>query len=138
AGSGNYTIPLSGAAATNGYYQFLLSAVDSVGRAATNLVAIFPAGAASPTNLGSFYPFTTGAPDASNLFNGTLVGGASIQTDPARGKVLNLSGSSQYVSLPAGAANAQTISGWVYWRGGSAWQRTFDFGQNNTRWFFFT
>ncbi len=136
--SGSFAIPTSGAAATNGCYQFLLSAVDAVGRKATKAVRIFPASQALGTNWASFYTFNSGAQDASNRFNGTLQGGASILSNATRGNVLNLSGGGQYVSLPAGAGNIQTISGWVYWRGGNAWQRIFDFGQNNNRWFFFT
>lgn len=136
--SGSFTVPTTGADASNGFYQFVLSATDIAGRTASNSVALFPAAAAAPTNWASFYPFNSGAQDASNHFNGTLVGGATILLDPSRGDTLNLSGSGQYVALPPGAANAQTISGWIYWRGGSPWQRIFDFGQNNNRWFFLT
>ena len=125
-----------GAAASNGDHQFVLTASDSVGRMATNSVAIYPKAAAGPTTWASFYPFTNGAQDASNLYNGTLQGGASIATYPVRGKVLSLSGSGEYVSLPQGAGAAQTVSGWVRWYGGSEWQRIFDFGQNNTNYFF--
>jgi arabinan endo-1,5-alpha-L-arabinosidase len=42
--------------------------------------------------------------------------------------VLNLSGSSQYISLPAGVGALRTFAGWVKWGGGTAWQRIFDFG----------
>lgn len=136
--NGTYLVPGIGAAASNGYYQFVLTASDSVGRMATNSVAIYPKAAAGPTTWASFYPFTNGAQDASNLYNGTLQGGASIATDPVRGKVLSLSGSGEYVSLPQGAGAAQTVSGWVRWYGGSEWQRIFDFGQNNTNYFFLT
>ena len=99
---------------------------------------IYPAASVGYTNWGSFYPFNSGAQDASNLYNGTLQNGASIVNDLARGNVLNLSGSSQYVSLPPGASSAQTVSGWVKWFGGSEWSRIFDFGQNNQDYFFLT
>ena len=99
---------------------FLLSlvATDWNQKRATNVVRLFPSGGAE-TNWMSFYPFSAGAADASNLFSGTLHGGAATQSDATRANVLNLSGSSQYVSLPRGAGNAQSISGWVKWRG---WQ----------------
>lgn len=135
--NGSFNIPATGTAATNGFYQILLSAVDTAGRTATNSASIFPA----PTVPGwaSFYPFTSGAQDASNNFNGTFKNGASIVSDPVRGNVLNLvSPSSQYVSLPAGAGAAQTISGWIKWNGGNSWQRIFDFGNSTSQFFFLT
>lgn len=137
--NGSFTIPATGPAATNGFYQVLLSAVDSAGRAATNSVSIYPATAAAPTNWASYYAFTSGAQDASNLYNGTLINGASILSDPVRGNVLNLlPGAAQYVHLPAGVGAAQTVSGWVKWNGGGSWQRVFDFGRNTSQFFFFT
>ncbi|HVM47270.1 MAG TPA: LamG-like jellyroll fold domain-containing protein, partial [Candidatus Acidoferrum sp.] len=136
---GSFTIPSTGAGATNGFYQFLLSAVDAAGHPAANAVRIYPAASALPGDWASFYPFTSGAQDASNLYNGTLKNGASIVTDPVRGKVLNLAPlSSQYVNLPSGAGAAQTVSGWVKWSGGSSWQRVFDFGQNQNAFFYLT
>jgi hypothetical protein len=86
----------------------------------------------------SFYPFTVGAQDASNRFSGVLVNGALIQNDPSHGSVLNLSGASQYVNLPAGVGPARTFAAWVNWRGGNAWQRILDFGRDTSDWFFLT
>ena len=102
--NGSFTIPTSGAGATNGLYQVVLSATDTAGRGATNMVSVYPAVTAASANWASYYPFTSGAQDAGNLYNGTLKNGASIVSDPVRGNVLNLVPSSrQYVSLPAGA-----------------------------------
>jgi arabinan endo-1,5-alpha-L-arabinosidase len=135
----SFNIPDSGAPATNGFYRVLLSATDTSGRKATNFVDIFPAASIAPaSDWGAFYPFTTGAQDASNNFDGTLSGGASIQTDATRGKGLNLSGSSQYVQLPAGVGPMKTFSGWVKWNGGNPWQRIFDFGQDTEHWLMLT
>lgn len=134
--SGSYAIPAN--TATNGWYQVVLRASDSVGRGASNSVNVYLTTSAGPSTWASFYPFTTGAQDSSNLYNGTLVNGASIVSDLSRGKVLSLSGSSQYVSLPPGAGAAQTISGWVKWTGTSEWERIFDFGQNDHDYFFLT
>lgn len=136
---GSFSIPAVGAAATNGFYQVTLVATDVAGRAATNAVNIYPAAAATPANWSSYYPFTSGAQDASNRFNGTFRNGASIVSDLVRGNVLGLQPSaSQYVNLPAGAGAAQTVSGWVKWNGGGDWQRIFDFGQNPGDFFFLT
>ncbi|HEV2319276.1 MAG TPA: LamG domain-containing protein, partial [Verrucomicrobiae bacterium] len=137
--SGSFAIPASGAQATNGFYQVQLSAADLAGRAATNTVNVYPLAATPSSTWASFYPFTSGAQDASNNFNGTFQNGASIVNDPQRGNVLNLAPiTGQYVSFPAGAGNAQTVSGWVKWEGGNAWQRIFDFGQNTSSFFFLT
>ncbi|HWX19169.1 MAG TPA: LamG-like jellyroll fold domain-containing protein [Candidatus Binatia bacterium] len=137
--NGSFGIPPSGAAATNGFYQVSLSAVDSLGHAATNSVTLYPLAASASLQWASYYPFTSGAQDASNLYNSTLRNGASIVSDPVRGNVLRLlTSGNQYVSLPNGVGAAQTVSGWVNWAGGNPWQRIFDFGQNNNQFFFLT
>jgi arabinan endo-1,5-alpha-L-arabinosidase len=135
--NGSLAIPAEGAAATNGYYRFRLVATDTTLRRTTNSVDVFPAASANATGgWASFYPFTTGPLDASNRFNGSLLGGAAIVTDPVRGPALQLAGTSQHASLPAGAAGLRTFSAWVKWNGGGNWQRIFDFGRDTTRWFF--
>lgn len=136
--NGNFTVPASGSAATNGYYQFVVFVDDFAGHYATNSVAVYPAPASGVSGWASFFPFDSGAQDSSNLFNGTLQGGASIRSDPQQGDVLNLSGASQFVSLPGGVGAAQTISGLVNWRGGNPWQRIFDFGRDTQDYFFLT
>jgi arabinan endo-1,5-alpha-L-arabinosidase len=136
--NGTFLVPAGGSSASNGYYQFALAAIDSAGRGATNFADVYPSAQAAPANWASFYPFTSGAQDDSHLYNGTLQGGASIESNLQRGDALNLSGSGQYVSLPAGAGTAQTVSGWVKWEGGGEWQRIFDFGQNDQDYFFLT
>ena len=99
--SGSFVIPASGPSATNGFYQVLLVAVDTAGRAATNSVTIYPAAAASPANWASYYPFTSGAQDLSNNYSGTLKNGASIVNDAGRGNVLNLLPASSQVRQSA-------------------------------------
>jgi len=137
--NGSFVIPPVGLAASNAIYRITLTAVDASLRLSTNYVEIFPASSTPPnTDWASYYPFTSNASDASNHFNGTLVGGAGIQTDATRGNVLNLPGGvNQYVNFAtAGIGAARTFSGWVKWRGGNAWQRIFDFGQDTQRFFF--
>ncbi|HEX7652279.1 MAG TPA: LamG domain-containing protein, partial [Verrucomicrobiae bacterium] len=137
--NGTFTIPATGVTATNGYYQIILVAVDTLGRPATNTVAIYPQPANATTAWSAYYPFTAGALDVSNNLNGTLVNGASISSDATRGATLLLTNTAnQYVNLPAGAAGFQTLSGWVKWYGGNNWQRIFDFGQSTTNFFYLT
>ncbi len=135
--NGSFAIPATGTAATNAIYRISLSAVDSASRHSTNFVDIFPVSSAASGDWSSYYPFTSNANDASNRFNGTLTGSAAIQTDATRGNVLNLpGGSGQYVNFGTGIGSARTFGGWVKWRGGNAWQRIFDFGQDTQRFFF--
>jgi arabinan endo-1,5-alpha-L-arabinosidase len=87
----------------------------------------------------ALYALATDANESSATYNGTLQNGAGFTNDPVRGKVLNLnSSSSNYVSLPLSVGNASTFCTWVNWRGGPAWQRIFDFGNDTTNYFFLT
>ncbi len=125
---GSFTIPSGGAEATNGCHRIVLVAADTLGRMATNYMDIYP----GPATWTAFYPFDNGAVDANGPFNGSLVNGATTPADAIRGSVLNLSGASQYVSLPAGVGTLRTFATWVKWGGGNAWQRIFDFGADST------
>ena len=133
---GSFSIPPNGEEATNGFYCIMLAVTDTLGRAATNYVDIFP----NPTNTEwtAYYPFTNGAADANGFFSGSLVNGATTSTDSIRGSVLNLSGASQYVSLPAGVGALRTFAAWVKWGGGNDWQRIFDFGSGTTNYVMLT
>lgn len=133
-GNGSFTIPAGGEEATNGFHRIVLVATDTLGRTATNDMDLYP----GPAGWTAFYPFDNGAADANGSFNGTLVSGATTPADAIRGPVLNLSGSSQYASLPAGIGAMRTFSAWVKWNGGNAWQRIFDFGVDNTHYAFLT
>lgn len=136
--NGAFVIPSTGGMTTNGLYRITLSARDTAGRSATNFVEIFPAAAPGARDWASFYPFTSGAQDASNLYSGTLNGGAYVTNDATRANVLNLGGTSQYVTLPAGASGFRTFAGWVKWNGGNAWQRILDFGRGVNDWIMLT
>lgn len=133
----SFTVPTSGIFVGGGAYRIQLVVTDVTARKATNYVEIYPTASVQANEWASYYPFSSTANDASNRFNGTFVG-ATVVTDTNRGAVANLSGASQYVNLPAGASAANTISGWVKWNGGNAWQRLFDFGVDTTRWLFIT
>jgi beta-xylosidase len=86
----------------------------------------------------AFYPFDTDAREHRALYTGTLQNGASITNETARGKMLQLDGNTNYVSLPHPVANASTFAAWVKWNGGGDWQRIFDFGSNSTKYLFLT
>lgn len=67
--------------------------------------------------------------------NGALVGAVYGEGDAAGTVVLAGKDSNQYVDLPnhllAGLKEA-TLEAWVTWAGGAAWQRIFDFGEDDT------
>jgi hypothetical protein len=86
----------------------------------------------------AFYPLSADVRESSGTYNGTTSGGATFVSDAVRGNVLNLDGSSGYVSLPLSVGNASTFATWVKWNGGAAWQRIFDFGNDTTNYFFLT
>ena len=136
--NGTFTLSTNFAASTNGFYRIRLTATDASTRTAVRLVNLAPTTTNAQPDWNSYYPFNSGAQDASNVFSGTLIGGASIQNDVERGAAARLSGASQYVSLPAGASTLRTLSGWVKWNGGADWQRVFDFGSSTERWFMLT
>ena len=72
---------------------------------------------------------------------GTVNGGPSYQAGK-HGMALVLDGNDDYVSLPIGpkinTLTNCTISVWVNWAGGNAWQRIFDFGTGTTNYMFMT
>ena len=86
----------------------------------------------------ALYTFETDAREHRALFNGSLQSGAVITNEIARGKMVQLNGTSNYVSLPHQLANASTFAVWVKWNGGADWQRIFDMGADTTKYFFLT
>lgn len=66
---------------------------------------------------------------------------ASSYTDNCQSgtKALALDGTN-YAQLPYAVGNmsAMTFCGWIYWNGGNAWQRIFDFGTGEDSYFFLT
>jgi len=125
--SGSFTVPPN---ATAGLYRVILTATDTLKRQASVSATLLPAN--PPASWSSYYPLRADAADANGHYDGTLNGGASFVSDPVRGNVLNLSGTSQYVAFPPGIAAMQTFMAWVKWNGGAAWQRIFYFGNDTT------
>jgi hypothetical protein len=82
----------------------------------------------------------TTAADASGYgHNGTLHGSAVWTEEGKIGGAIDLAGSSQ-ITLPASSISSDelTVATWVNWRGGNAWQRIFDFGNNTSQYMFLT
>jgi hypothetical protein len=51
------------------------------------------------------------------------------------GRAIDLDGTNDYITLPAGVADTAdiTVAAWVSWDGGDPWQRIFDFGNNTNQ-----
>ncbi len=122
-------------AAEVGVNTFAVRVTDSSGASAdaTLTIVVYPfeqrAGLAFEDNfsdtLGNYAATATGSP----AFGVGRIG---------RGLVFD--GVDDTLTLPAGVADSQdlTIAAWVYWNGGAAWQRIFDFGTGTDRYLFLT
>ena len=75
-----------------------------------------------------------------NSMNAALRTANYTESNKSGTRALSLDGSSNYAQLPyqAGNMNAMTFCSWVYWNGGNAWQRIFDFGNGEDAYFFLT
>jgi hypothetical protein len=84
--------------------------------------------------------------NASNTFGSSASGadiiGIPTYTEGKVGQAIDLDGKDNYVLLPAAhtlsSFNEITLATWVYWKGGNAWQRIFDFGNDKNQNMFLT
>ncbi|MBN1515302.1 putative Ig domain-containing protein [Candidatus Sumerlaeota bacterium] len=85
------------------------------------------------------YLFESNCNDSIGSYHGTATGAPAYSAGYS-GEAINLDASDDYVTLPAGVATLtdMTIMTWVYWNGGSQWQRIFDFGNDTTQYMFLT
>jgi autotransporter-associated beta strand protein len=88
------------------------------------------------------YLFNTNVWDSSGYYNNGLAVGAPayVPGHTSQAQAIALDGTNSYVQLPANIAkgSAFTFAAWVYWNGGSNWQRIFDFGNDTSHYFFLT
>lgn len=122
-------------------YFYVVRTVDKSLNAATNsLPAVArPSGGKA---LVARYSFDGNLSDASGNANHPIVTNGTPAFAPGKfGSALTNDGSSQSLLLPAnllaGVTNF-TFAAWVYWNGGGAWQRVFDFGNDTTQYLFLT
>ncbi|MDF2835010.1 MAG: hypothetical protein K0Q63_650, partial [Paenibacillus sp.] len=87
----------------------------------------------------SLYPFENNADNAYGSSHGAVTG-IPVYAEGKTGQAIDLNGSNQHVTLPAGHAlsgyEELTVAAWVNWRGGNQWQRLFDFGNNTNQYLF--
>ena len=103
---------------------------DSVGAFAEATLNIIVLGFGLRTHL----LFENNTNDALGNANG-IATGSPVFIAGRTGQSLVLDAVDDGVTLPDGAVNYQdiTIATWIYWDGGSAWQRIFDFGDGTTQ-----
>ena len=83
---------------------------------------------------------TTAADATGSGWNGTLVGGPLWATGKS-GNAVDLDGTGDYVSLPAGvvaSSTTSTVAAWVNLDAVSNWMRIFDFGSGTSTYMFLT
>lgn len=121
-------------------FYYVVKAVDRSLNASTNSAQVSATPGCGPTLL-AHYSFEGDLNDSSGNANNVTGTGSPTFAAGKYGSALNLNGSGQYAMVPAtimiGVTNF-TIATWVYWNGGSAWQRIFDFGNDTTNYLFLT
>ena len=121
-------------------YYYVVRATDrSLNRSAISAeVSATPTG--SPA-LVARYSFDGNARDgADNGNDAEPAGGVTYGAGRVGSGSLVLDGSGRRVNLPPSVAwhNQLTVAAWVFWNGGAAWQRIFDFGNGTDQYLFLT
>lgn len=88
----------------------------------------------------ALYRFQDNFRDTSGNGNNPLVYGAPKRIAGYNGNSLWLDGVDDYLMLPTnlGQCTNFTFAAWVFWDGGGAWQRIFDFGNDTNQYMFLT
>ncbi|MCP5547392.1 MAG: RICIN domain-containing protein [Akkermansiaceae bacterium] len=126
--SANQTLP---------YFYVIRAEDESLNRSGLSAeVSATPTGAAG---LVAGYDFDGDLNDNTvNANDGAAQGAVTYGTGKAGGNSCVLDGSGAHVNLPSSIANydQMTIATWVYWDGGNAWQRIFDFGNGTSEYLY--
>jgi hypothetical protein len=121
-------------------YFYIVKAVDRSLNTSAGSAEVSAIPTCGPA-LVAHYSFDGNAADSSTNGNQAVVIGSPAYVAGKYGSALNLNGTNQYAMLPAGilaSVTNFTIAAWVYWNGGNAWQRIFDFGNDTTQYMFLT
>ena len=120
-------------------YYYRVQAVDhSQNRSEAS--AIVSASTAGTESLICHLPLHRDLFDVAGQGNHAAIYGACQFTAGRLDSALVLSGTNNFIQLPATIANSRelTICSWVFWRGGNTWQRLFDFGTDMDHYVFMT
>ena len=119
-------------------FYYVVKAVDRSLNTSGNSAQVSATPTVSPALIAR-YAFDGNTNDSSGNANHATTNGAPTFVAGKYGSVLNLNGTDQYAMVPAGimaSVTNFTIAVWVYWNGGGAWQRIFDFGNDTTQYMF--
>ncbi len=119
-------------------FYYVVKAADTSLNTSVNSAQVSATPGCGPT-LVARYSFEGNFGDSSGNANNATGAGSPTFTTGKYGSALNLNGSGQYAMAPAGilaGVTNFTIAAWVYWNGGAAWQRIFDFGNDTTNYMF--
>ena len=119
-------------------YYYVVQAVDRSLNASGYSAPVSATPSCGPT-LVARYTFDGNTSDSSGNANHATATGSPTFVAGKYGSALNLNGTNQYAMVPAGimaSVTNFTIAAWVYWNGGGAWQRIFDFGNDTTQYMF--
>ncbi|MEO6230321.1 MAG: LamG-like jellyroll fold domain-containing protein [Ferruginibacter sp.] len=125
---------------TGGQFFYIVKAVDKSLNSSTYSNEV-SATATGTNDLVTHLQFNGNTRDTSiNLNHAASLGGISYGTGKVGPGSMVLNGTNAFLQLPATLANQQeiTIATWVYWNGGGAWQRIFDFGNDQSQYMFLT
>ncbi|MBN1854421.1 MAG: hypothetical protein JW829_16945, partial [Pirellulales bacterium] len=86
------------------------------------------------------YEFEADTTDSSGNGNDGTPAGSPAYATGQIGQAIDLDGADDYVTAPAGVADCDdiTISAWINWDGGDAYQRIFDFNNGTAEYMFLT
>ena len=121
-------------------YYYKVKAVDQ-SLNTSEASASITASTSGEANLLARYEFEGNTNDTTyNLNHGATLSAATYVEGKSGTYALHLDGTGTFVQLPTTIAhrNQLTIATWVYWRGGSDWQRIFDFGNGEDEYMFLT
>jgi hypothetical protein len=121
-------------------YYYVVRAVDHSLNTSDNSAQVSARPTLIPAQI-AHYSFEGNGLDSSGNGNDCELVGSPAFAAGKYGLALSLNGSGQYAMVPAGimaGVTNFTIAAWVYWNGGNAWQRIFDFGNDTTQYMFLT
>jgi hypothetical protein len=125
---------------TNGQYFYKIKAIDNSLNSSAYSAQVAATTTGTP-DLVTQLSFDGNTLDNSvNLNHAATYGGTSYVAGKVGANAIALNGTNAFVQLPATVANQAeiTVATWVYCNGGAAWQRIFDFGNDQTQYMFLT
>jgi len=120
-------------------YHYQVYAVDKCLNYSERTAAV-SATCTGEKGLVAHLPFDYTLNDTTLNGNHSVVYGDTIWVEGKTGSALRFSGTDNFVQLPYAIANHDelTVACWIYWRGGSTWQRIWDFGTGTSQYMFLT